>query len=88
MPNFDADLSRVALILWSGMLIIAGSIWILTAQVRRLGEVLEGRPRSPAAGAGATAPAPPGATITTARATTRHSAPLRTVRVARTVAGP
>jgi hypothetical protein len=50
MPNLTVDLCKLALILWSGMLIISGSIWILTSQVRRLGDLLEERARTTAAG--------------------------------------
>jgi hypothetical protein len=50
MPNLTVDLCKLALILWSGMLIISGSIWILTSQVRRLGDLLEERSRAAASG--------------------------------------
>lgn len=35
------NLTSLAAILWSGMLIIAGSIWVLSSQVRRLSDLLE-----------------------------------------------
>ncbi|HWE37311.1 MAG TPA: hypothetical protein VG406_12155 [Isosphaeraceae bacterium] len=41
--NLTHSLSNLALILWSGMLIIAGSVWVLSSQVRRLTDLLERR---------------------------------------------
>ena len=41
MPNLNASLTSLAAILWSGMIIIAGSIWILSSQVRRLSDLVE-----------------------------------------------
>jgi hypothetical protein len=37
--NFN--LTSLAVILWSGMLIIAGSIWVLASQVRKLADLVE-----------------------------------------------
>src|SRR4051794_10584232 len=39
--NLHISLTSLAVILWSGMLIIAGSIWILSSQVRKLVDLLE-----------------------------------------------
>jgi hypothetical protein len=50
MPNLTFDLSRLALILWSGMLVIAGSIWILSSQVRRLADLLEAQKKETTTG--------------------------------------
>lgn len=41
MLNFNINLTSLAIILWSGMLIIAGSIWVLSSQVRKLADILE-----------------------------------------------
>jgi hypothetical protein len=41
MLNFNINLTSLAVILWSGMLIIAGSIWVLSSQVRKLADILE-----------------------------------------------
>lgn len=48
MLNFNINLTSLAVILWSGMLIISGSVWVLCSQVRRLGEILEERAKEPA----------------------------------------
>jgi hypothetical protein len=48
MLNFNINLTSLAVILWSGMLIIAGSIWVLSSQVRRLADILEDRSKSSA----------------------------------------
>jgi hypothetical protein len=47
--NLTHSLSNLALILWSGMLIIAGSIWVLSSQVRRLTDLLERRSKEESA---------------------------------------
>ncbi len=39
--QFNINLTSLAVILWAGMLIISGSIWVLTSQVRRLADVIE-----------------------------------------------
>jgi hypothetical protein len=39
--NFPINLTSAAVILWSGMLIIAGSIWVLASQVRKLADLVE-----------------------------------------------
>jgi hypothetical protein len=54
MVHFNFNLTTVAVILWSGMLIISGSIWVLASQVRKLADLYEGR-----ADTGATAVRPP-----------------------------
>ena len=41
MLNFNINLTSLAVILWSGMLIISGSIWVLSSQVRKLADLLE-----------------------------------------------
>lgn len=41
MLNFNINLTSLAIILWSGMLIIAGSIWVLASQVRKLADLVE-----------------------------------------------
>ncbi len=45
MLNFNINLTSLAVILWSGMLIIAGSIWVLSSQVRKLADILEDQAR-------------------------------------------
>ena len=76
MQNLAIDLSKVALILWSGMLIISGSIWILSSQVRRLGDLMEQRLRTTAAGAGPMAAARAYSSIhSTTAITLREAAP-------------
>jgi hypothetical protein len=52
MLNFNINLTSLAIILWSGMLIIAGSIWVLSSQVCKLAEILADRRSSPAAAEG------------------------------------
>ena len=39
--HFNVNLTSLAVILWSGMLIISGSIWVLSSQVRRLVDHME-----------------------------------------------
>ena len=39
--NLNISLTSLAVVLWSGMLIIAGSIWVLSSQVRKLVDLLE-----------------------------------------------
>ena len=41
MLNFNINLTSLAVILWSGMLVIAGSIWVLSSQVRKLADLIE-----------------------------------------------
>ena len=41
MLNFNISLTSLAVVLWSGMLIISGSIWVLSSQVRKLVDLLE-----------------------------------------------
>src|SRR5262249_6294399 len=45
MLNFNINLTSLAVILWSGMLVIAGSIWVLSSQVRKLADILEEQAR-------------------------------------------
>lgn len=45
MLNFNINLTSLAIILWSGMLIIAGSVLILSSQVRKLADLLEDQGR-------------------------------------------
>jgi len=46
--KLNIDLTSLALIIWSGMLIISGSVMVLSSQVRRLSDFLEKRAKSPA----------------------------------------
>jgi hypothetical protein len=39
--TFHVNLTTFAVVLWSGMLIISGSIWVLSSQVRKLVDVIE-----------------------------------------------
>src|SRR3954467_10196572 len=48
MLNFNINLTSLAIILWSGMLVIAGSIWVLSSQVRKLADIMEDHSRSSA----------------------------------------
>ncbi len=41
MLNLHISLTSLAAILWSGMIVIAGSIWVLSSQVRKLSDLLE-----------------------------------------------
>ncbi len=41
MLNLNISLTSLAVILWSGMMVIAGSIWILSSQVRKLADLIE-----------------------------------------------
>ena len=45
-----SHLTCLTMILWSGMVIISGSIWVLTSQVSKLAEILEGRANRDAGG--------------------------------------
>ncbi len=60
MLNFNINLTSLAVILWAGMLVISGSIWVLSSQVRRLGDLMEqhGRASLRASEAARKAPAP------------------------------
>ncbi len=51
MLHFNINLTSLAVILWSGMLIIAGSIWVLSSQVRKLVDLLEQQGKAGARGA-------------------------------------
>jgi hypothetical protein len=51
MLHFNISLTSLAVVLWSGMLIIAGSIWVLSSQVRKLVDLLEQQGKSGARGA-------------------------------------
>jgi hypothetical protein len=44
--HFTVNLTSLAAILWSGMLIISGSIWVLSSQVRRLVDHMEEQSRA------------------------------------------
>jgi hypothetical protein len=39
--HFNINLTSLAVILWSGMLVIAGSIWVLSSQVRKVADLIE-----------------------------------------------
>jgi hypothetical protein len=39
--NFQINLTSLAIVLWSGMLVIAGSIWVLSSQVRKVADLIE-----------------------------------------------
>lgn len=41
MLHLNISLTTLAVVLWSGMLIISGSIWVLASQVRKVAEILE-----------------------------------------------
>ncbi len=47
MLNFNINLTSLAVVLWSGMLIISGSIWVLSSQVRKLADIMEEQTRVP-----------------------------------------
>ena len=49
MLSFNINVTSLALILWLGMLIIAGSIWVLSSQVRKLADLYEENAKSPVA---------------------------------------
>lgn len=44
--KLNIDLSSLAAILWCGMVIIAGSIWVLASQVRKVADLLEQHART------------------------------------------
>lgn len=46
MLNLNISLTSLAAILWLGMMIIAGSIWVLSSQVRKLSDLLEERAKA------------------------------------------
>lgn len=50
MHNLSFNMTSLAIILWSGMLIIAGSIWVLCSQIGKLTDIIEanGRQSAPA----------------------------------------
>lgn len=41
MLQLNISLTTLAVILWSGMMVIAGSIWVLCSQVRKVADLLE-----------------------------------------------
>lgn len=41
MLQFNINLTSLAVILWSGMLIVAGSVWVLSSQVRKVADLIE-----------------------------------------------
>ena len=59
MHGLTINLTSLAVILWSGLLIIAGSVLILSSQVRHLVELLESRPPTEPARVVATQPQSP-----------------------------
>lgn len=76
MLNLNINLTSLALILWSGMLVIAGSIWVLSSQVRKLADLLEDRPKERAAAAEAVCEVRLTTTASPARVA-RRGAPVR-----------
>jgi hypothetical protein len=74
MPSFNINLTSLAVILWSGMLIISGSIWVLCSQVRKLADILEERARNPVPANGPLYEARPVARVTRVA---RRGAPVR-----------
>lgn len=46
MLHFNINLTSLAFILWSGMLIIAGSILVLSSQVRKVADLIEDQGRT------------------------------------------
>jgi hypothetical protein len=79
MLNFNINLTSLAVILWSGMLIIAGSIWVLSSQVRKLADILEEQARRVNA-TDAVASAPPRTAVYCSPAGRRAVTPSRVVR--------
>ncbi len=68
------NLTSLALILWSGMLVISGSIWILSSQVRKIADLLETHPHRASTEAQASASVNPAATVRVPRVNSRRSA--------------
>jgi hypothetical protein len=76
MLNFNINLTSLAVILWSGMLIISGSIWVLSSQVRKLADILEDRSQTAEPVSASISETRLVATVATARVS-RRGAPLR-----------
>src|SRR5438067_9749274 len=77
MLNFNINLTSLAVILWSGMLIISGSIWVLASQVRKLADLWEDQAHQ---GAALVRPPVPGrgfAAVNRTRVARRSSPPQR-----------
>lgn len=86
MQNLTIDLTKLAFIVWSGMLIISGSIWILTSQIRRVGDILEERTKVTVAGEGRLRSTRADSTTFPAAVTSRRIVAPAPHRVTRTVA--
>jgi hypothetical protein len=78
--QFNINLTSLAVILWSGMLIISGSIWVLSSQVRKLADLIEAQQARTSEAESAPSPAPAQATAPILRV---YAAPGRSRVVAR-----
>ena len=72
MLQFNISLTSLAVVLWSGMLIIAGSIWVLSSQVRKLADLLEQQGKDGMSGARVVRNAPGCPTPSVPRANARR----------------
>ncbi len=79
--HFNISFTSLAVILWSGMLIISGSIWVLSSQVRKLVDVVEQQGRANLRAAEAARRMPGRPTSGVARRTVRRSAGRSIARV-------
>lgn len=84
--HFNINLTSLAIILWSGMLIISGSIWVLCAQVGKLSDIIEASARQ-GYSASPEAPARTSRPARVARATVRRTTSAPSRRSLRVVTG-
>ncbi|MDR3638268.1 MAG: hypothetical protein P4L84_30980 [Isosphaeraceae bacterium] len=72
MLHFHINLVSLAVILWSGMLIIAGSVWVLSSQVRKVADLIEQHSNRTATDTRLNESARPGASARVGRAMVRR----------------
>ncbi len=86
--HFNINLTSLAIILWSGMLIISGSIWVLCAEIRKVHDLMDAHYREAPQPVPSTPTAAwkPGPAPRVARASVRRTTPAYSRRVVRIMA--
>lgn len=77
MPPFSINLTSLAVVLWSGMLIVAGSVLVLSSQVRKVADLMEHHSNRTAADARLVESARPTAATRVPRAVARRGGTQR-----------
>jgi hypothetical protein len=82
--QINVNVTSLAVILWLGMLIISGSIWVLSSQVRKVADLMEEHSRRTVPDAGLSQAARATTTVRVPRSGPRGRLPVSTRRVIRT----